>query len=113
MGQEDIKLKVSALEHLATERATGVAWAEATLGLRAENPVSLTIGLSHYHCEVLHGSVGVTEPAAVESEVDGGFADEHILFVHADVWWWRRGPWKGWRRNRVVTALLFHRNNNR
>lgn len=36
---------------------------------------SLTIGLSHYHCEVFHGTIGVAEPAAVESKVDGRFAN--------------------------------------
>lgn len=41
----------------------------------AENPGSLTLSLSHDHREVFHSSVGVAEPAAVESEVDGRFAD--------------------------------------
>lgn len=58
------------------------------------NSSLLTVGLSHHHGEVFNRSVGVAEPAAVDSEVDGRFADQHILFVHTDMWrWWRRA-WK-------------------
>lgn len=34
-----------------------------------------TVGLGHDHSEVSDGSVGVTEPGAVEAEQDGGRRD--------------------------------------
>lgn len=48
----------------------------------------LTISLSHYHSEVLHRSIGITEPAAIEGEMDGRFGDDGIPFVHSNVWVW-------------------------
>lgn len=34
-----------------------------------------TVGLGHDHSEISDGSVGVTEPGAVEAEQDGGRRD--------------------------------------
>lgn len=66
------------------------------------NSSRLTVSLSHHHCEVFHGSVGVTEPAAVDSEVDGGFADQHILLIHTDMrGWWRRAWKTRWGRSQT------------
>lgn len=52
-----------------------VSSATASLRLAAESRRPLTVSLSHDHREVLHSPVGVAEPAAVEGEVDGRFAD--------------------------------------
>lgn len=57
--------------YISLHRHIGV-W-ESSAGSWSWN--SLTISLSHHHCEVLHSSIGVAEPAAVESKVDGRLAN--------------------------------------